>query len=1104
MKNATNCLPPQWRSALRPWCFSVFFLAVSMGAWAQDRSVSGTVSDTESGEALPGVNVILKGTTEGTVTDIQGAYRLSVPENGGTLVFSFIGLTSKEVEIGDQSTIDVMLEEDARQLSEVVVTALGIEKSKNELSYAAQKVEGEELSQTRTNNFVNNLSGRVAGLNIRNGNSLGGSTNAVIRGSTSLTGNNQALFVIDGLPVDNSNNNTGGGDDPNVNQQEGRGGFDYGNAAADINPDNIESVTVLKGAAATVLYGARAANGVIVITTKKGARDSGIGVTINTGVTLGFVDKSTFAEYQDEYGAGYGPYYGEDNPFFYENDVNGDGVVDLVVPVTEDASFGAAFDPSLQVYPWSAFDPGSPNYLQSRPWVAAGNGPSEFFKTAVSVNNSVAIDGGSDKGAFRLGYTRNVDKGVLPNSEIVKNLINFSASYDIVENLTASASINFSDIEGLGRYGTGYDSRNIMTNYRQWWQTNVDVLEQKEAYFRTGQNATWNQSGVGAAFSPIFWDNPYWTRYENYQNDDRSRYFGYIDLNYKINDWLSASGKISLDSYDELQEERIAVGSIDVSDYTRFNRSFRENNYQLLLNINKELSDDFSLTGLIGGNLRRTSIESIRARTNGGLLIPGLYALKNTANPLEAPFERVTTEQVNGIFADVTVGYREFVFLEVAGRRDQSSTLPTGNNAYFYPSISTSFVFSELVGDSPVLTYGKIRANYAEVGNAAPPLYILDYYDVPTGINGTPLASVDNTKFNQNLRPERTKSYEIGIETSYLDGRVGFDITYYKQNSEDQIVPLPISRATGYDFKILNAGEIENKGFELSAFVTPVRNDVFSWTLNANWSRNRNRVVQLAETDNLQLGSFQGGVTINAALGEPYGTIRGDDYVRDEDTGQRLIGEDGQYLTSGTSNEIIGDVNPDWVGGVSNTVKFKNLSLSFLIDVKKGGDVFSLDQYYGLATGLYPETAGLNDLGNPIRASVETNEDGVVIDNPDNGGIILDGILEDGTPNQQRIPVEYGTLGYVNRPAAAFVYDASYVKLREATITYSLPQSVLDNIQFLQGIDVSLIGRNLWIIHKNMPYADPEEGLSSGNIQGYQVGAYPTTRNVGFNVKIRF
>ncbi|WP_224997431.1 SusC/RagA family TonB-linked outer membrane protein [Cesiribacter sp. SM1] len=1075
----------------------VWLMAIGI-AWAQ-RTVSGTVVSRSDGQGLPGVAIKVKGTAAGTITDLDGTYKIEVPAEGAVLVYSFVGYTVQEIPVGNQSVIDVQLAEDVETLSEVVVTALGIERSRNELSYAAEKVEGTVISQQRDANFINSLSGRVPGLNIRQGNTMGGSANVIIRGATSLTGNNQALFVIDGVPVDNSNTNTNGSADPNRNQQQGGGGYDYGNAASDINPDDIESVNVLKGAAATALYGSRAANGVVLITTKKGSKNKGIGVSVNSGVFVGFVDKSTFPKYQTGYGAGYGASDHDRNPAtpdeYYWFDGNGaDGTI---VNTNDDGSFGAPFDPQRMVYHWDAFDPSSPNFGKKRPWVAAENGPITFFRNPVSTNNSIFLDGGSEKATYKLGYTRNSEEGILPNSQIKKNLVNFSASYDVSSRLKATASVNFSNIEGLGRYGTGYDGsggRNLMTGFREWWQVNVDLKEQEQAYFRNRENITWNwldPTVPREQMRPAYWDNPYWTRYENYQNDERKRYFGYAMLNYKLNDWLDVMGRISLDTYDEMQEERIAIGSVGVSEYTLFNRSFAERNYDLMLSFNKDLSEVISFKGLVGTNIRRTEINSVFAQTNGGLLIPRLYALLNSANPIEAPAEVQSAEQVNGLFANTTLGYKELLFLDLALRRDQSSTLPQANNAYYYPSVSSSFVFSELMKESPLLTYGKLRLNYAEVGNAAPVYYVDDTYDVPTGINGIPLASLDNVKRNPDLKPERNKSFEIGVETSYLDGRLGFDLTYYNSRAVDQIVPLPVSRSTGYDFKIVNAGEIENKGVELSAFAYPVRNKDFSWKMGVNWTRNRNKVLSLGETDNLQIASFQSDVTLNAAVGEPYGTLRGSDFVYVN--GQPLV-EEGHYVFSDNSNNIIGDINPDWTGGLTNTLKYKGIGLDFLIDVQKGGDVYSLDMAYGLLTGIYEETAGLNDLGNPVRNTLEAG-----------GGVILPGVNADGTPNTTRIPVYKLTAwGSDAAPSRQFVYDASYVKLRQLALTYSLPEKLMSRIGLIKGVDVSLVGRNLWIIHKNLPYADPEAGLSAGNIHGYQVGVYPTTRNIGFNIKVNF
>lgn len=1064
--------------------FTMLMVMVTLAFAQQQRQVTGKVTGSD-GAPIPFATVQIKGTNTGTTTDQNGNFKLNVTGDNVVFTVRSVGYSSKDVTVGAAGTAEVVLETSNESLQEVVVTALGIQRKKNELPYSAQNVVGEDLVKVRESNLSNSLSGKVSGLEVRRNNSLGGSTNVVLRGNKSLSGNNQALFVVDGVPIDNSNNNS-------TDQRTARAGYDYGNAAADINPDDIESLNVLKGAAATALYGSRAANGVIMITTKKGRR--GLGVTVNSGVTIGKVDKSTFAKFQNKYGAGYGAYYASPDGFFSYQDIDGDGVDDLIVPTTEDASHGAPFDASKQVYGWYSFDPGNPYFGKTRPWVAGANDPSKFFQTAVSTVNSVMVDGGGDQGYFKLGYTKNIDKGLLPNSSINKDQINFGASYNITPKLTASGSINTTLLKGNGRYGTGYDSKNLMTNFRQWWQTNVDVYEQRDAYFRNKTNATWNQAGVGAT-NPIYWDNPYWTRYENFENDSRTRYFGNVALNYKLADWVDVMGRISLDSYNELQEERIAIGSIDPSEYSRFDRQFSEYNYDLMANFHKKISADFNLGGVLGTNIRRTSVSSVRATTNGGLLIPRLYALLNTANPLEAAEEIDTREEVSGIFAAANLGYKEFLFLDVTARRDKSSTLPKSNNTYYYPSVSLGFLFSKLTTNTPWLSHGKVRVNYAEVGAPAPVLYTRDYFDVPTGIDGVPLASINNTKYNPELKPERTKSWETGLEAGFLDGRVGFDVTYYNTRSLDQIVAMPVSRATGYDFKVVNAGEIQNKGIEVSAYGTPFKTPSFSWTVNVNWSRNRNKVKSLPEgVTNLQLGAMQGGVSVNAALNEPYGTIRGSNYVFNEQ-GQKLIGANGYYVQSATSNEIIGNVNPDWIGGITNTLKYKDLALSFLIDTRQGGDVFSLDMYYGLATGIFPETAGTNDKGNPVRSPIA-----------DGGGVILPGVKQaDGKPNDIRVSaVNYGVYGYRRNPAAAFVYDASYVKLREVSLTYSLPKGVVSKIHPIKGIDFSLIGRNLWIIHKNLPYADPEEGMSSGNVQGYQTGAYPTARTFGFNAKVRF
>ncbi|RAJ07943.1 SusC/RagA family TonB-linked outer membrane protein [Arenibacter echinorum] len=1069
-------------------------------SYAQEKTISGTVTD-QLGLALPGVNILVEGTTNGTQTDFDGNYTIQGSE-GQTLLFSYIGQMSVTKVIGASSTIDVVMQEDAQALEEVVVTALGISRDKKSLGYATQEVQGEDLNTVKSGNFVNALSGKASGIQIRKNNNLGGSTNVVIRGNASLTGSNQALFVIDGVPVNNTNTNS-------KYQGEASGNYyDYGNTASDINPDDIESVNVLKGAAASALYGSRAANGVIMITTKKGKDAQGIGVTVNSGITIGSIDKSTFAKYQNQYGAGYGAYYGPGEDDFYNmEDVTGDGVADLTVPFTEDASYGGRFDPNLMIYQWDALDPDSPNYRTATPWVNAKNGPITFFETPVTTTNSVSFARSyDDDGSFRMNYTQFDQSGLMPNSTIKKHNFSMSGSFALTDRLTVTGYANYINTKALGRNSTGY-SDNIMSNFKQWWQTNVDLKDQRDIYFDTKRNVTWNPASTDAGSAPIYWDNPYWTRYENYQNDSRNRFIGNVSLDYKFTDWLNFTARAATDTYSEIQEERRANGSVPTSfgipdsagnrgnvdsGYGRRNLEVTETNYDFMFNFQKDLSDQFNLKGILGTNIRRSEFQSIYSATSGGLSVPKLYSLQNSSGPLALPVENDERVGIDGIYASASLGYNSILFLDATIRRDHSSTLPEDNSTFYYPSIATSFVFTNLL-NADFITFGKLRANYAEVGNSAPFDFLYDTYNVNIP-PGAPSTSVDNEKKNPNLKPEKTESFELGLEMKFLRNRLSFDLAYYQTNSVDQIFGVPVSRATGYEKKILNAGEIENKGVELSISGNPVRTDNFSWTAMVNWTKNKNEVVSLEDgIQTLQLGDFQGGVTLNAEVGQPYGVIYGTDYTYLN--GERVVDPaDGQYVKTSTSDQNIGDTNPDWLMGISNKFNYKEFSLSFLIDIQQGGSIFSLDQYYGLATGLYAETAFINDLGNPVRNTLA-----------DGGGFINEGVNPDGATNTSRIRADrFGAFGYRRGlPDKAFVYDASYVKLREVALTYNLPSKLLANT-FLTNASLSVIGSNLWIIDKDLPHADPESGLSAGNLQGYSVGSLPTTRDFGVNLKLQF
>ena len=1075
--------------------FTLLLAFLMQISFAQEKKVSGTVSDASG--TLPGVSVVIKGTNSGTQTDFDGKYSITAKQ-GDVLSFSYVGFKTIEKTIGSTNIINIAMEEDASVLDEIVVTALGIKRSKKSLGYATQEIGNEELSTVKESNVLNQLSGKVAGLSIQRTNNMGGSTNVVIRGQTSLTGSNQALFVIDGVPISNRNTNTG-------TQSQGATGYDYGNPVSDINPDDIESMNVLKGSAATALYGSRASNGVIVINTKKGkgSNSKDYSVSISSNVTTGSIDKSTFPKFQRGYGAGYGG-----NQYnFAPSDFNGDGIIDNYSNVNDDASYGPKFDSNLNLIQWDALYPQLPDtYGVASPWTATKNGPITFFETPTSYTNSVSVSKRLDQGSFRLSYSNYDATGLLPNSSQSKNTFSLAATAKLTDKLEATGYATYINTATVGRNSTGYND-NIVGFMRQWGQNNVDYKKQKDAYFLTRENITWNPKSP-TDLTPIYWDNPYWTRYENFQSDGRNRFTGYAELKYEIIENLSVTGKASVDQYSEIQEERRAIGSVptafginegrdgsynrsdQTSGYLRRNINSRETNLDALINYSKDFSDDLSFSAFLGGNIRNSTLNMITAATNGGLKVPGVYSLQNSTDPLPNPKERDETIEVQSFFAGATLGYKDFLFLEGTLRRDKTSTLPTENNSYYYPAVSGSYIFSQNM-ESSFIKFGKFRANWAQIGNATSFDQINDTYTSLTSFQGNAAAAVSNSKKNPNLKPEISRSYEVGLEMKFLEkGNLGFDVAYYKTNTTDQIVPVSVSETTGYSSKIINAGELENKGIEISAFTEFDITEDLKWNLNVNWSKNKNTVVSLAEgLDELLLGSFNAQVV--ARVGESYGSLKGNDYTYNEN-GQKIIGANGIPVAS-ASDQIIGNGNADWLAGIRNTFSYKNLSLSFFIDIRHGGEMFSLDQRYGQATGVLASSDYINDLGNPVRNTLANG-----------GGFIYEGVYADGTPNTTRLDASgFGSTGYQTLPLSEFVYDASFVKLREVSLAYSFPKDVASKLS-LDNLSLTLVGSNLWIISKNIPDADPETGFGAGNIQGLSSGSLPTTRNFALNVKLQF
>jgi TonB-linked SusC/RagA family outer membrane protein len=1057
---------------------------------AQGVQVSGTVTSADDGAALPGVSVVVRGTTIGAVTDFEGKYSITVPDQSATLMFSFVGMLTQELKLDGRTSVDVVLESTSTELDEVVVTALGVSREKKSLGYAVQEVDGEAVSATAPSNFAASLSGKLAGVQIKQPNTMGGSSNILIRGSTSISGNNQPLFVLDGVPVDNSNyaSNTG-----NYGT-----GFDYGNVAQDINPNDIESISVLKGAAASALYGSRAANGVILITTKKGKTRQGIGVSVSSNFMVGKVDQSSLPKHQYEYGAGYGPFYEDPSGYFFYGDVDGDGTNDLITPTSEDASWGAPLDGTLQVVQWDALDPAADNYGEKRAWQAPPEGhrmPS-FFETSTKWVNTVAFDGGNKDGRFRLSYSNYDENGILPNSELNKNTVNFSGSYNFTPKLNVSANVTYTHQKALGRMGTGYGDVNVMQSFGQWFETQLDFSRLEEYESPNGLHRTWNYT-YWDDLTPIFFNNPYWVRYKNYEDDYRDRMLGYISADYKFTDWLTLTLRSGVDTYHDVQNERVAMGSVGTSGFTTRSRNLLESNTDLMLKFNKGFGD-ISLNGLVGANYRYRQQQRITGNTVGGLVVPELYTVSNSVSPVSvSEYLGILAEQ--SLYGNLSVGYGGFAYVEGTARMDQSSTLKSNNPdatyTYFYPSVAGTLLLHEIGGmkDLAWMNYLKLRVNYAKVGAATDVYRTISTYDQGTNWGNLSLFSVANTLQNPNLKPEYTTSIEVGLEAYFFESRIGFDLALYKTNSFDQIFAVPVSRASGYSSMYVNGGEMENKGIEVALHLVPVKTNNFTWNIDANWFANRNTVISLAEgVESLQLIS-EWDVVVSAAAGEPYGTIKGTDYVYTD--GKITVLDNGYLMVGDDPLAVLGNVQPDWNMGIGNRLSWKGLSLYALVDIQHGGDIASFNTRYGQATGVYAETAGLNPKGNPKRDLVA-----------DGGGMIFeDAVFQDGTPNDAYVEAyRWGRYWYYNNsPTARYVFDASYVKLREVSLSYSLPSSILGD-SFIRGVDISVVGRNLWIIHKNVEHFDPEVMFTAGNGQGIENGAYPSVRTLGLNVKLDF
>jgi len=1123
--------------------FLALMLFIGLQVTFAQRTITGKVTNAEDKTTIPGATVLVKGTSVGAITDANGKYTLPVPKDRESLLFSFVGMKTVEIKLGVENVVDVELEPSVQELEGIVVTALGVTREKKALGYSVQEVKGGELQTDGSANVINSLSGRVAGVQISNASgNMGGSSRVLIRGINSISGNNQPLFIIDGVIIDNSDFNT-------VNTARGAGGYDYGNMAQDINPDDIANISVLKGANAAALYGSRAANGVILITTKKGEQQKGklIGIEFNTGIS--FEQIAYLPEYQYDYGGGNGgldatweiKYYPDQSGYYKVSGTDPDGnpyqSFDMGMDYGIDESFGPAYNSTAGDYlknygielplgspyynqpifyrPYYSFDSwDTDNYGKSIQWQKPANDVKYFFNTGVGWTNNIAFTGGGNFAQVRLALGTFNSSGYMPNSKVDRYTVNLSTNVNLTKDLKAFADINYITNTTKGRPEVGYGDVNPVERFNQWGQRQLDQKIAESYKNPDGSQRSWNRTSMDDP-TPAYSNNPYWDRYMNYQNDKRDRYYGNVGVSWQITSWLRAQGKVNLDNYLFRTQERVAIGSASQSFYREQIRTNSELNAEFLFLVDKTFAKDWRLNATLGGNMMDRNYKLNSGSTIGGLLIPELYTVSNSLTNVASDFK--TWKRINSLYGSASLGWRSMIYLDITGRNDWSSTLPSNKNSYFYPSVSLSWVISELPGVKKAkwLTFAKVRGSWAQVGNDTDPYRtsltyanFLDVNNYPYHFPPYGLYTLPTTLNNKDLKPEITRSWEVGAELRVLNNRLGLDFTYYNKASKNQIIPVAVSGASGYSFQVLNAGKITNKGLEVFLTAVPVKvKNIFDWTITINWAKNTNQVVELYPgIDNLQLGTAPFLVTVNALVGAEYGQIMGTDYVYDAN-GNKVVGQvynktTGQYESSGrylrsSAVKSLGSVLPNWNMGIGNEFKLYGFDLRILIDIQQGGKFFSMTKMWGTYTGILAGSAvdGMRENGVLIDAMVaKVDGNGNVLYNPD-------GTAQVTGPNETVISAYTWTTDHYNGPAAQNVLDASYVKLREITLSYTIPNKLTGPIQNLR---IGLFARNLAMWGVAMKGIDPEVNTSSGNVQGIEGAGLPALRTFGVNLGFNF
>lgn len=1023
------------------------------GISQQNGKVTGVVEDALG--PVAGASVIIRGTTHGTMTDMDGNFTLDGVKKGDVIQISFIGYTTQDIPYTGQTSLTVHLEEDTQKLDEVVVTALGMKRDKKALGYAMQELKGDDLLASREPNLANSLSGKVSGLQIvRSSNGVGGSSKIVLRGNSSLTGSNQPLIVVDGTPMDNF---TGGVDDV-----WGNSGADMGNGLSDINPEDIESMTVLKGASAAALYGSRAGNGVILITTKSGRKNEGLGITVNAGITA----ESIFLkpDMQNSFGQGSVGVYDNQSRMSWGPKAEGQTVTDwrgLQVPLRTYDNIDA------------------------------------FFRTGTSFNEGVSFQQNINGTSVFTSINRSDDAGITPESKLNKTNITLRATtfLDKAEKWKVDAKVNYINMNAHNRPIQGVNPSNAFNTIYNLPRS-LNVAEFKDCVDEAGNMIWWD-----ASRNPQ--ENPYWVTKYRQNNDTRNRLLGNVSLKYAPTNWFDIELRGGTDYYTTTKNEKVYAGGNTTPRglYNEGSETFYENNYSFLATARKDnlLS---RLGGFVtfGGNLMMQERTKMNASA-GELLVPNLFSLNNGINKPTVTSELIR-RKMNSLYGSLQLNWDGYLFLDVTARNDWSSTMSKANRSYFYPSVSLSGVISDMLpkigGSMPEwFTFAKVRASYAEVGNDLDPYQLYNNYTVGKDDNGNTTASPGQVLFNSDVRSELIKSWEAGFDIRFFQNRLGLDFAWYKTNATRQLLNLPLDPFAGYSSRKVNAGNIQNEGLEISLngdIFRSVNPQGFSWNATAQFSLNRNKIIDLYPGVTLYDIKTLDAIQIVAVQGGYYGDIYGQTFLRvtdknDPHYGQVIVGEDGLPLIS-TEKSKVGNQNPDWMLGLTNNFSYKGFNLSFLVDFRIGGDLYS-----ATASNLYIR-------GNAAGTVVNGDRQNFVVPNTV--------VRKDGGYVENTVPVTHqnyweriGSTGNYGLPEV-FTYDATNIRLRNITLGYDFNRAMLKKTPF-QRLRLSATCNNVWMIHYKLPGIDPESvSATNTNATGFENGAAPTSRSFTFNVTVGF